>query len=142
MSEAKPAVAQAIAQAAIAFQKECTGIAPQSATVLLGEDTLVVTLHDALSPAERLMARTPEGAAQVREYHRQLFQSSAGALHREFTRILGVEVRESSIDVEPALGRLVEVFPSGALVQVFRLSHTVAPEAWSTPKTPPALLAT
>ena len=134
MSETKPTPAQRIAQAAIAFQRECTGIAPESVTVLLGEKTLVVTLHQALSPGEKEMARTAEGAARVHEFHRQLFQNSSAALHEELQRILGVEVRESTVELEPVTGRFIEVFRSGDLVQVFRLSQPVATQAWSSPK--------
>jgi uncharacterized protein YbcI len=135
MTETQPTIAQKIARAAIAFQRESTGIAPESVTVLLGEKTLVVTMQDALSPAEKQMASSPEGAARVNEFHQRLFQSSAPALHDELQRILGVEIRESSIGMEPTSGRFVEVYPSGALVQVFLLTRAVASETWSTPKT-------
>jgi uncharacterized protein YbcI len=129
----QPTMAQEIAQAAIAFQRECTGRAPESVTVTLGEETLVVTLHEALSPAEKAMARTPEGAARVHEYHRQLFRSSGTALHQELERILGVEVEESRVEMKPASGRSDdEAFPAGALVQVYHLSHPVGTLTWST----------
>jgi len=48
---------------------------------------LVVTLHGALSPAEQSLARSPAGAAQVQEFHRQLFTSSADGLRQEIKRI-------------------------------------------------------
>ena len=134
MTEARPTIAQQIAGAAIAFQREATGISPESCTVLMGEQTLVVTLQDALSLAEKQMARTPEGAARVNEFHRRLFQASGGALHQELQRILGVEISESSVEMEPGAGSFVEVFPSGALVQVFILARSVSPGMWSTPK--------
>jgi uncharacterized protein YbcI len=44
--------AQQIAQAAAEFEKTRTGRTPQSVTVVLSGETLVVTLHGALSPAE------------------------------------------------------------------------------------------
>jgi hypothetical protein len=34
-------------------------------------------LYGALSPAEQAMAQNPEGAAKVREFHRQLFHNAA-----------------------------------------------------------------
>ncbi len=136
MGEIQITVAQKIAQAAIAFQRECTGVAPESVTVLLGEETLVVTLHEAFSPAEKEMARSSEGAARVHEYHRQLFQNSAAGLHQEIQRILGVQVRASKVEMEPSSGRFVEVFPSGDMIQVFQLSSPVPAEVWSSPKKP------
>jgi uncharacterized protein YbcI len=44
------------------------------------KDTLIVTLHEALSPAEQALAQSPEGAANLREYHQQLFRNSVGSL--------------------------------------------------------------
>ena len=45
-------MAQQIAHAVCAFQHETTGHAPQSVTVVLSDETLVITLHGALMPAE------------------------------------------------------------------------------------------
>ena len=89
-------MAQQIAQAASAFEEQRTGLAPKSVTVVLSDDTLVITLHGALSVAEKAMSRTPEGAAQVQEFHRQLFASSAEPLRQEIRRITGVDVREAA----------------------------------------------
>jgi uncharacterized protein YbcI len=123
--------AQQIAQAAIAFEHGQTGHLPESATVVLSEDTLVVTLHGALSPAEKALAKTPDGAAQVQEFHRQLFTSSSQSLRREIKRITGVEVREATAEVETTTGTVVHVFTSGAMVQVFLLARSLPAETWS-----------
>ena len=89
-------MAQQIAEAASAFEQLRTGHGPKfpSVTVVLSEDTLVVTLHGALSPAEKALAQTPAGAAQVQEFHRQLFTDSADPMRREIKRITGVDVRQ------------------------------------------------
>ena len=77
-------MAQQIAQAAIAFEQPRTGNhVPKSVTVVLSEGTLVITLHDALSPAEMNLAKTPAGAAQMQEFHRQLFANSSNSLRQE-----------------------------------------------------------
>jgi uncharacterized protein YbcI len=62
--------AQQLAEAASAFQERLTGRVPHSVTAVLSEDTLVITLHGALSLAEQALAQTPAGAAQVQEYRR------------------------------------------------------------------------
>lgn len=129
--EAKSDVAQQIAHAAIAFQQERTGHAPTSVTVVLGEDTLVVTLHGVLSPAEQVLAKTPEGAAQVQKFHRQLFANSCEPLRQEIKRITGVDVREVTAEVEPTTGTVVQVFTTGTMVQVFQLSRNVPADSWS-----------
>jgi uncharacterized protein YbcI len=99
--------------------------------VVLSQDTLVITLHEALSPAEKDLARSPEGAAQVEEFHRQLFSNSSKSLREEIERITGVEVRQAVAEVEPTTGAVVQAFTSSAMVQVFRLAQRVPAGSWS-----------
>ena len=122
--------AQQIARAARAFEQQRTGQAPESVNVVLRENTLVITLHGALSPAEQDLARSPEGAAQVREYHRELFANSSDSMRREIKRITGVEVREASVEVETTPGEVVQALAWGAVVQVFLLARSVPADAW------------
>ena len=131
MNKAASTMAQEIGQAAIAFEQVRTGHVPRSVSVVLGEDTLVITLHGALSPAERALARTPAGAAQVQEFHRQLFSNASEALRQEIKRITGVEVREAAVEIEPATGTLLQVFTTGTMVQVFLLAGDVPADSWS-----------
>jgi uncharacterized protein YbcI len=129
--ESKSTVAQQIAQAAIAFHQNRTGHPPTTVTVVLGDDTLVVTLHGALSPAEKNLAQSSEGAAQVQKFHQQLFANSCEPLRQEIKRITGVEVREASADIETTTGTVVQVFTTGSMVQVFLLAHSVPADNWS-----------
>jgi uncharacterized protein YbcI len=125
MHNSSQTMAEQIAQAAAAFQQQRTGHAPKSVSVVLTGDMLVVTLHDALSPAEQAVAQSPEGAAKVQEFHRQLFHNASDKLRQEIRRITGMEVREASAEVEPRTGAIVQVFTSGTMVQVFLLSGNV-----------------
>ena len=132
MNKSNSTIAQQIARAAIAFEQRRTGNhVPKSVTVVLSEGTLVITLHEALSPAERALAKTPAGAAQVQEFHRQLFAGSSDSLRKEIHRITGMEVREATAQVEPSTGAVVQAFTTGAVVQVFLLSGNVPTETWS-----------
>jgi len=132
MQKSNSTMARQIAQAASAFEKQRTGQHPQSVTVVLSENTLVITLHGALSPAEKALSRSPEGAVQVQELHRQLFVDASDSFRQEIKRITGIEVREATAEIEPATGAVVGVFTSGTTVQVFLLApHTVASETWS-----------
>jgi len=125
-------MAQQIARAAISFEQRRTGNhVPKSVSVVLSEGTLVITLHDALSPAEQAMAKTPAGAAQVQEFHRRLFASSSDMLRQEIKRITGMEVREAAAEIEPASGAVVQAFTTGTVVQVFQLAGSASTEAWS-----------
>jgi uncharacterized protein YbcI len=131
MSTVGPTIAQQIARAAVAFEHQRTGHAPRSVAVVLGEGTLVITLHGALSPAELALAKTPDGAARVQELHRRLFDSAAGSLREEIRRITGVDVREAVAEVEPATGTVVQVFSTGTSVQVYLLAGPVVAGSWS-----------
>jgi uncharacterized protein YbcI len=131
MEKLNPSVAQQIAQAAIAFQHQRTGHEPKSVAVVLSGETLLVTLHGALSPAEQALALSPAGAAQVQEFHKQLFNNSADALRQEIKKITGVEVREATAEVEPTSGTVVQVFTTGTMVQVFLLAQGVPADSWS-----------
>ena len=126
-------MAQQVAEAARAFQYRQTGHAPRTVTVVLSDDTLVVTLHQALSPAEIALSQTPDGAAQVQRYHRQLFESSAAVLREEIRRITGFAVREAAVEVETTSGAVVHAFTSGTMVQVFRLDGSILAENWNGP---------
>src|SRR5687767_3399208 len=132
MNKSQSTMAQQIAQAAIAFEQRRTGNhLPKSVTVVLSEGTLVITLHEALSPAERAMSQSAAGAAQVQEFHRQLFASSSDALRQEITRITGMDVREATAEIEPATGAVVQAFTTGTVVQVFLLAGDVPAESWT-----------
>ena len=131
MEKLDPSVAQQIARAAVAFQQQRTGHEPKSVAVVLSGDTLLITLHGALSPAEQALAQNPAGAAQVQDFHKQLFDNSADALRQEIKRITGVEVREATAEVETTTGTVVQVFTTGTMVQVFLLAGGVPAGSWS-----------
>ncbi len=125
MNTSNSTMAKELAQAAKDFQQQSTGHAPKSVIAVLSGDTVVVTLHEALTPVEKALAKTPAGAARVQEFHRQLFVNSCSSLRQEIKRITGVEVREAAAEVEPATGTVVHAFTSGTVVQVFLLAHSV-----------------
>ena len=124
MGKSRPILAQEIAEAVIAFQQETTGHAPKAVTVVLSQDTLVVALHEALSRAEKDLAKSPSGAAQVQDFHRQLFSTSSKQLQKEIKKITGVEWREAVAEVEPTTGDVVQAFTRSAKAQVFRLAQS------------------
>jgi uncharacterized protein YbcI len=126
-----PTMAQQVAEAISVFQEQRTGHPPKAVTLVLSDDTLVVTLHEALSPAEKALASTSEGAAQVQEFHRQLFKSSVDLLREEIRRITGVAVDEAAAEVEATPGAVVHAFTSGTMLQVFRLAGRIPAIAWN-----------
>lgn len=131
MKKLSSTVAHRIAKVASAFEKRRSGRAPKSVTVVLSENTLVITLHGTLTPAEKALAKSPEGAAQVQDFHKQMFDNTADSLRQEIKRITGVEVREAAAEVEPTSGTVVKVFTTGSVVQVFLLASDVPADSWS-----------
>jgi uncharacterized protein YbcI len=130
MSEIKPNMAQQVAKAASDFQRQLTGHTPKAVTVVLGECTLVITLHGALTTAEQSLAASLEGATKVQEFHRQLFNNSSDSLRQEIKRITGVDVREAAAEVETQSGTVIHAFTSGTTVQVFQLAEKLSEHAW------------
>ena len=122
MAESNTQMAKQAACAACEFEKQRTGRTPQSVTAVLCDDSLVITLRGVLSPAEKDLAKSPAGAAQVQEFHRQLFINTCDSLRREIEKITGVVVREATSEVATE---------TGTVVQVFLLAANVAPGTWS-----------
>jgi uncharacterized protein YbcI len=116
-----------LAEVALTMQSERTGHTPKAVTVVASDDTVVLTLHEALTPAEKILARSEAGAAKVEQYHRALFAVSCDELRKEIQRLTGRKVREAAVVVEPATGAIVHAFTSGNVVQIFQLEpHGVA----------------
>jgi uncharacterized protein YbcI len=128
MNEIETTIAEQLAVIAGRLQTQRTGHKPKSVAVVLTEDILVVTLHEALTPAERALTQSVEGAAQVQEFHRQLFANSTAEMRLEIERIIGRTVRESTAEIEPATGAIVHAFTTGAMVQVYLLKPATPPE--------------
>jgi len=131
MDKTNSTMARQIAQAASVFEQQRTGNTPKSVTVVLSDTTLVITLHGALSEAEKVLAKSPEGAAQVQDFHRQLFANASDPLRQEIERITGVEVCEATANIEAITGAVMKRLPTASVVQVFLLSHSVPANAWS-----------
>jgi uncharacterized protein YbcI len=120
-------MAQQIAQTAIAFEEKRLGRRPTSVTVVLGGDTLVITMHGVLSPAEQAVAASPAGAAKLQEYHQKLFEISSDPLRREIERITGLGISELARNKATSA---VQVLLVGTVVQVFLLAGHLPGESW------------
>lgn len=114
-------VLQELADAAREFQMQQTGRAPSKVYVVIDENMLEVTLHEALSPAEQALASTPEGATNLHEFYHQLFRNSAASLGKQVERITGRKICEFASQIDPGTGRIVHAFTTGATVQVILL---------------------
>ena len=125
MNESESHLTQQVARVAGQLQQKTTGVAPTAVSAILSRNTLVVTLDNALTPAEQALLRTPQGAAQVQEFHRQLFASSSTSIRERIKAITGRDVREATAEIETETGAIAHAFKSGAMVQVFLLNPEV-----------------
>ena len=130
MDEAYTNMARQLAQTASDFEQRITGHAPRTVTVILSDETLVVTLHGCLSPSEMAVIRNSAGADQVQDFYRQLFASASQTLRQEIERIAGVAVREATAEVDLSTGTVVKVFTTGTVVKVFVLARSALAEKW------------
>jgi uncharacterized protein YbcI len=112
------------------FQQQRTGHTPKSVTVVLSEGVMLVTLHEALTPAEIILCQTDKGLARLRDFHRDSIRASLGPLGTEIERIAGVALQEVVADIEPATGDIVHIFTTGTLLQVFKLTGCLSAETW------------
>ncbi len=124
-------MAERVARAASDYESQRTGHVPSVVTVVLCGDVLVITLHEALTHAEKALASSPQGAARVQEFHRQLFADSSDSLKQEIKRITGVQVREVAAEVETTTGTIVHAFTSGTMVQVFLMAASIPAATWN-----------
>ena len=121
MTELDPTIAEQVARVVIAYQTQVSGHPPKAVSVVMSQDALVVTLHGALSEAEKALAKNPEGARKVQEFHRALFASSSQTLREEIQKITGRAVSGAVAEVEPKTGSVIHAFSSGTVVQVYLL---------------------
>ena len=131
MEQPESEMARQIAQAAVAFEQQRTGHRPTWVAVVVSDDTLVITLHGALSPAEMAVAQSPAGAAHLQEFQRQLFDSNFATLRQEIRRITGMDVREAGAEVESKHGTVIRAFTTGTIVQVFSLAGSLPSQVWN-----------
>ena len=130
MEKSNSTMAQQIAEAASAFEQLRTGHGPKSVTVVLSEETLVVTLHGACRRPRKPWLRHRRGPPRCR-----IFIASCSptrpTIAAEIKRITGVDVREATAEVETKTGTVVHVFTTGTMVQVFLLAHGIPADTWS-----------
>lgn len=113
-------IAEQIGHAASAFELLRTGHRPKSVTVVLREETLLITLHDALSPADKELLKSPPGAARMREFHGHLFATSSESLREKVKRITSEEVREATTETA-----------TGTVVHILMLARNLPMDIWS-----------
>ena len=121
MDKPNSTVARQIAQAASAFEQERTGHVPKSVTVVLSENTLVITLHDMslfvharLHPLKSQLFVRPIIPAVARRARRVIAKGEARAKLDEFvgTPVLSLNVGAITACLLGLIGFLAGYFPA------------------------------
>jgi uncharacterized protein YbcI len=115
-------IGKKIAQAAHAFELRRTKHGRKWVAVFMNEDTIVIALHGSLTDAERALAQSAAGAAEVREFHRQLFTDVSDLLLRKIKSITGMNVRHTSAEIDSTTGSVVQLFTTDTAAKDFPLA--------------------
>jgi len=89
-------MAEPIGRAASASQERGTDRVPYSVAVDLGDDTLVITLHEVFSPAEKTLPQAGTDAAQMQEIYRQFIADASASLRQHMKRLADERVPEAA----------------------------------------------
>ena len=122
MMKPRSTMADQISLAASLIERRRTGHARKWLTVFLNADTMVITLHGALTAAEQSLIERQADAGRLEEFHRRLFTDDPASLWRKIRRITGMEVRDATAEVDTTNGTVVQVLTNNTVVKEFLLN--------------------
>jgi hypothetical protein len=91
--------------------EKCTSTIPAQPAIDLGDDTLVITLEEVVSPTEKTPPRAVADAIQMREIYRQFIADALASL-RQHMKALSDEY-ESAPEAVPVFARVDGSAPNG-----------------------------
>lgn len=65
----------------------------------------VTAARSASIPAEKELARTPEGHDLIRRFHRALYDSCRDVLHERLEQAIGMKIKNIVTDLDPEAGK-------------------------------------
>ena len=102
----KADIEYAVMLAVLNFQKEFLQSRYSHIQVRLNENLIEVDLtRTAQIPAEKRLAQTQEGLAQLKQMHQALFTAGQDILKTQLEAILGGKIYEMVTDLEPLSGK-------------------------------------
>lgn len=100
----------AVRTAIIKFEQEFLGRGPDEVRAFIVRDMLLVRLKGVLTPAERQLAKTPEGIDMVRRLRQTLIAQGRERLCEQVTEIIGLKITALFTDIDTVVGERVFVF--------------------------------
>ena len=101
---------KSIRNAIIKFEQEFLGRGPDEVRALVARDLVVVRLKGVLTPAERQLAKTPEGIEMVKRLRQNLIAQGRDKLCEQVGEITGTKILGLFTDIDVQLGERVFVF--------------------------------
>ncbi|MCP9439036.1 MAG: DUF2294 domain-containing protein [Nitrospira sp.] len=100
----------AIRNAVIKFEQEFMGRGPDEVRACVVRDLVVVRLKGILTPAERQLAKTPEGVEMVKRLRENLFAQGREKLCERLSEITGAHILSVFTDINVQTSERVFVF--------------------------------
>ena len=116
-------LARTVARAIGCFEHALLDRVPRSVTIVTSGDRFVVSLHESFSPLERRLAAGSGGCCRVKEFHRDIFDSSRDAFVDHVRSCTGVALDAGIVHVDPATGSILKTFTTDPSVELFLLGE-------------------
>ena len=100
----------AIRNAIIKFEQEFMGRGPEDVKAYILKDLVLIRLKGVLTPAERQLAKNPDGIEMVRAMRQNLISQGREKLSQQLTEITGISVSGIFTDIDTQIGERVIVF--------------------------------
>ena len=98
-----------IRNAVIKFEQEFMGRGPSDVKAFIVRDIILVRLKGVLTPAERQLAKSPEGVEMVKRMRQNLIAQGREGLASEITALTGAGVTGLFTDIDAQIGERVIV---------------------------------
>jgi uncharacterized protein YbcI len=99
-----------IAEAMMRFQREHMGRGPTEGKAFIVADMVIVRLQGVLTPAERELAKMPDGRKLLKQVRVQLLETTAHVMCQMVEELIGAKVRILHTDISIETGELAQIF--------------------------------
>lgn len=103
-------VESAISDAMVAFQHKFMGRGPDRAKTRIVEDLVIVRSFGVLTPAEKQLAKNPEGRRLIKAMRQQVLEAGRSVLEEIVEKHTGVKVVSIHADISTKSGEWLDVF--------------------------------
>ncbi len=100
----------AIRNAVIKFEQEFMGRGPSDVRAFILRDLVLVRLKGVLTPAERQLAKSPDGVEMVKAMRQNLISQGREKLSQQLSEITGATISGLFTDIDTQIGERVIVF--------------------------------